>query len=64
MVGASLVRPLCALKCLEGSEGMLPPGKIFKIRNSEIASEAMFGQNTTRISPPVVSVAREAIEPT
>ena len=52
---------------LEGSAwgGMLPPGKIFKIRNSEIASEASLGQNATRISPPVVSVGSdsEVIEP-
>ena len=41
--------------------GAYTPRKIFIIRHSEIASEAMFEtKKTTRI---VVSVAREAIEP-
>ena len=39
------------------------PRKMFKIRHSEIAFEAMFGpKKATRIAPSVVSVAREAIE--
>ena len=43
---------------------MLPQEKFCKIRHSEIASEAMFGsKKASIISPPVVSVAREAIEP-
>ena len=29
---------------LGGSGGMLPQGKFFKLRHSEIASEAIFGQ--------------------
>ena len=45
---------------LGGCGGMLPR-KIVKISHSEIASEAMFGLK--KISPSVVSVAREAIEP-
>ena len=59
-----LVRPLRARKCEQarGVWGHVPPGNFFKIRHSEIASEAMFGpkKKTTRI---VVSVPREAIEP-
>ena len=63
-----LVWPLHVLKHehlkLGGSGGMLPQENFFKIRHSEIASEAMFGpKKATRISPSVVSVAREAIEP-
>ena len=40
-----LVRPLHALKCEQatGGLGACSPRKIFKIRHSEIASEAMFG---------------------
>ena len=43
-----------------GIWGHAPPGRFFKIRYSEIASEAMFGQNATRISPPVVSQGRRS----
>ena len=49
-----------SVKKVGGSGGMLPQ----RIRHSEIASEAMFGpKKVTRISPSVVSLAREAIEP-
>ena len=34
-----------------------------KFWHSEIASETIFGPKSARISPPVVSVARKAIEP-
>ena len=61
-----LVQPNCSVNKLgRGSGGMLPQ-EVFKIRHSEIASEAMVNpkwQNTTRITPPVVSVAREPFEP-
>ena len=44
--------------------GACSPRKIFIIRHSEIVSEVIFGpKNAPRISPPVVSVAREVIEP-
>ena len=61
-----LVRPFRVCKCEQGRGvwGHVPPGKFFKIWHSEIASEAMFGpKKATRISPSVVSVGREAIEP-
>ena len=62
--GASYFRLVQPLQC-EQARGMLPE-EIFKIRHSEIASEAMVSpkwQNATRITPPVVSVARELFEP-
>ena len=48
-----LVRPLHALKCEQsrGVWGHAPPGKNFKIRHSEIASEAMFGPKKLLESP-------------
>ena len=48
-----LVRPLHALKCEQaiGVWGHAPPGKFFKIRHSEIASEAMFGPKKLLESP-------------
>ena len=48
-----LVRPLHALKCEQGRGvwGHAPPGKFFKIRHSEIASEAMFGPKKLLESP-------------
>ena len=41
-----------------GGLGACSPREIFKIRRSEITSEAMFGQNATRTSPLVVPIAR------
>ena len=48
-----VVRPLHALKCEQarGVWGHAPPGKFFKIRHSEIASEAMFGAKKVLESP-------------
>ena len=46
---------------LGGSGGMLPQEKL-KLGTLRSLLRPCLGQNTTRISPPVVSVAREAIE--
>ena len=48
---------------LGGSGGMLSQEKIFKLGTLRSLLRPCLGQNATRISPPVVSVAREAIEP-
>ena len=45
-----LVRPLCTVNKLGGSGGMLPLEN-FKIRHSEIASEAIFGPKMLLESP-------------
>ena len=54
-----------SLNKLEGSGGMLPPGKSFKIRTLRSLLRPCLGQNATRISPSVVSVGTdsEGIEP-
>ena len=66
-VGASyfrLVRPLRALSNCEQTRGGLWACSPRKIRHSEIASEAIFGQKSYQeFSPSVISVAREVIEP-
>ena len=66
--GASYFRLVWPLRCEQAREGVwgMLPQEIFKIRHSEIASEAMVSpkwQNATRITPPVISVAREPFEP-
>ena len=48
---------------LGGSGGMLSPGKFLKLGTLRSLLRPCLGQNTTRISVPVVSVAREVIEP-
>ena len=50
----------CGVNKVGGSGGMLPKENF--CRHSEIASEPCLDQNDTRITPPVVSVAREAID--
>ena len=42
---------------------MLPQEEFLKLGNLRSRLRPCWGQNATRISPPVVSVAREAIEP-
>ena len=48
---------------LGGSGGMLPQEIILKLGTLRSLLRPCLGQYATRISPPVVSVAREAIEP-
>ena len=62
MVGTFLVQPL---RC-EQARGVwvhAPPGKFFKLGTLRLLLRPCLGQNTTTISPPVVFVAREVIEP-
>ena len=53
------------LKCeqVRGVWGYAPPGKFLKLGTLRSLLRPCLGQNTTRISVPVVSVAREVIEP-
>ena len=46
-----------------GSGGMLPQENFFKFSTLRSLLRPCLGRNATRMSPPVVSVAREAIEP-
>ena len=54
---------VCLVNRLGGSGGMLPREKCLKLDTLRSFLRPRLGQNGTRISPPVVSVAREAIEP-
>ena len=46
------------------SEGMLPQAKFLKVGTLRLCLRPFLRQNAARISLPVVSVAKEAIEPT
>ena len=48
---------------VRGVWGHAPPGKFFKLGTLRSLLRPCLGQNATRITPPVVFVAGEAIEP-
>ena len=52
----------CGVKKLGGSGGHAPPGKFLKLGTLRSLLRPCLGQNATRITPPVVSVARETVE--
>ena len=56
--------PVRKLQCEEarGVWGHAPPGKSLKLDTLRSLLRSFLGQNTTRITPPVVSVARETVE--
>ena len=60
-----LVWPLRAFKCeyATGSGDILPQEKFYKLGTLRLLMKPCLGKNATRMSPSVVSVAREAIEP-
>ena len=53
------------LKCEQarGVWGHTPPGRFLKLGALRLLLRLYLGQNATTVSPPVVSVAREPIEP-
>ena len=54
-----------AMRCEQarGVWGHAPPGKFLKLGTLRWLLRPSLGQNATRITPPVISVAGEAIEP-
>ena len=55
-----LVRPL-RWEEARGVRGHAPPGKFLKLGTLRSLLRSFLGQNATRITPPVVSVAREMV---
>ena len=52
----------CGGKKLVGSGGHAPQGKFLKLGTLRSLLRSFLGQNATRITPPVVFVARETVE--
>ena len=63
--GATYFRLVRQSRCEQarGVWGHAPPGKFLKLGTLRSLLRPCLGQNATRIFPPVVAVAREAIEP-